>query len=148
MDMPPIDLAEQLTRFPAQPLAARLVLRLIEDPEAGPAQLARLVEMDPALSARVMRLANAPHNSTHGGVRSAERAVILLGFETVRGLAAAAASSLLADTVDLGPLDYWAHTIAVAASTAVAGELLGLPENESFSAGLLHDIGTALFHHA
>src|SRR5271170_7424617 len=94
--MTTIDVAELLTRFPAQPLAARLILRLVEDPDASPAQLARLIEMDPALSARVMRLANSPHYAVHDGVHSAARAVILLGVSTVRGLAAAAASSLLA----------------------------------------------------
>jgi putative nucleotidyltransferase with HDIG domain len=93
-----------------------------------------------------MRLANSPHYGIRTGVHSAERAVILLGLSTVRGLAAAAASTLLTDEVTLGPDDYWAHAVTVAASTSVAGRALGLPENESFTVGLLHDIGTALFH--
>jgi putative nucleotidyltransferase with HDIG domain len=144
--MPTIDVSELLTRIPAQPLAARLILALVQDPEASTAQLARLVEMDPALSARVMRLANSPHYGIRSGVHSAARAVILLGVSTVRGLAAAAATTLLTDEVTLGPDDYWAHAVTVAAATSVAGQTLGLPENESFTIGLLHDIGTALFH--
>jgi putative nucleotidyltransferase with HDIG domain len=146
--MAPIDVSELLARIPAQPLAAKLILRLVEDPDASTAQLARLVEMDPALSARVMRLANSPHYGVRAGVHSAARAVILLGVSTVRGLAAAAATTLLVEDVDLGPVDYWTHTVSVAAAASVAGNVLGVPENESFTAGLLHDIGTSLFHRA
>ena len=146
--MTTIDVAELLTKIPAQPLAAKLILRLVEDPDASSAQLARLVEMDPALSARVMRLANSPHYGIRSGVHSAQKAVILLGISTVRGLAAAAATTLLADDVTLGPDDYWAHAIMVGAAASIAGDALGVPENESFTAGLLHDIGTALFHRA
>jgi putative nucleotidyltransferase with HDIG domain len=93
-----------------------------------------------------MRLANSPHYGIRNGVHSAARAVILLGVSTVRGLAAAAAATLLTDEVTLGPDDYWTHAVTVAASTSVAGQVLGLSENESFTVGLLHDIGTALFH--
>lgn len=144
-----VDVADQLTKMPAQPFAAMLILRLVDDPDASPAQLARLVEMDPVLSARVMRLANSPANlGDRVGVNSVARAVILLGFSAVRAIAAAAASCLLVDDVDLGPSDYWAHSVTVAVASSVAAEFLGVAQNEAFSAGLLHDIGSALLHRA
>ncbi|HVB06058.1 MAG TPA: HDOD domain-containing protein [Acidimicrobiales bacterium] len=143
-----IDVAAQLTNMPAQPFAAMLILRLVDDPDASPAQLARLVEMDPVLAARVMRLANSPATGVRSGVNSAARAVILLGFSAVRAIAAAAASCLLSEEVDLGPVDYWAHSVTVGAAASVAAEVLGVAQNESFSAGLLHDIGSALLHRA
>jgi len=141
-----IDVAEMLSRLPAQPVAAMLVLRLAEDPDTSPAELGRLVEMDPALSARVMRLANSPHSGARGAVSSASRAVLQLGFSTVKGIAAAAATSLLGDDVDLGPPDHWIHAVAVAAGASAASELLGVPSNEAFSAGLLHDVGALVLH--
>ncbi len=144
--MHPIDVAEQLSRLPAQPMAALLVLRVAEDPDASPAELGRIVAMDPALSVRVMRLANSPHNGSASVVHSAARAVFQLGFTTVKAIAAAAASTLLADEVSLGPRHYWAHSIAVASGASVASGVLGIAENEAFSAGLLHDIGAAVLH--
>jgi putative nucleotidyltransferase with HDIG domain len=141
-----VDIADQLSRLPAQPTAALLVLRVVEDPDASPAELGRIVAMDPALSVRVMRLANAPHNGPGSVVHSAERAVYQLGFTTVKAIAAAAASTLLADDVRLGPPSYWIHSIAVASGAAVASDVLGIAENEAFSAGLLHDIGSAVLH--
>lgn len=141
-----VDVAEQLSHLPAQPVAALLVIRLVEDPETSPAELGRLVEMDPALSARVMRLANSAHSGGHGAVRSAARAVLQLGFSTVKGIAAAAATSLLADNVDLGPPEHWVHAVATAAGASIAADVLGVPPSESFSAGLLHDVGSLVLH--
>jgi putative nucleotidyltransferase with HDIG domain len=141
-----VGVADQLVRLPAQPFAATLVLRLVEDETASLADIARLVEMDPVLSARVIRLANTPHYGLRSGISSASSAVVLLGATAVRAVVAAAASCLLVEGVRLGPEDFWAHSVAVAAGSAVASRVLRVSENESFSAGLLHDIGSALLH--
>jgi putative nucleotidyltransferase with HDIG domain len=139
-----VDLVEDLSRLPAQPAAALKVLRLVEDPRSSSADLARLIEADPVLSARVMRLANAPYYGLSRKVASASRAVVLLGFSTVRALAVSAACSLLADDSALGPAGFWSHSVAVAASASVIANELGVPTGEAFSAGLLHDLGVAL----
>lgn len=137
---------EELTHLPAQPLAAVQVLRLIADPDASAAQLGAVVDLDPALSARVLRLANAPHYGLSGSVTSAARAVVLLGFSTVKGVAAAAANGLLAEYVNFGPEDFWAHSVATAAAASVVARQVGMTAADAFSAGLLHDLGAALLH--
>ena len=142
--MKTVDLLEELSRMPAQPAAALKVLRLVEDPRSSSADLAKLIEADPVLSARVMRLANAPYYGLSRKVGSASRAVVLLGFSTVRALAVSAACSLLADDSSLGPTGFWSHSVAVAASASVIAHELGAPAGEAFSAGLLHDLGVAL----
>lgn len=142
--MKTIDSMEDLSRMPAQPAAAVKVLRLVEDPRSSSADLARLIEADPVLSARVMRLANAPYYGLSRKVGSASRAVVLLGFSTVRGLAVSAACSLLADDASLSPTGFWSHSVAVAASASIIAHELGMPPGEAFSAGLLHDLGVAL----
>jgi putative nucleotidyltransferase with HDIG domain len=139
-----IEFVEDLGRLPAQPAAALKVLRLIEDPRSSAAELARLIEADPVLSARVMRLANAPYYGLSRKVGSASRAVVLLGFSTVRALAVSAACSLLADDASLGPAGFWSHSVATAAAASVVAGELGAPAGEAFSCGLLHDIGVAL----
>jgi putative nucleotidyltransferase with HDIG domain len=141
-----VDLVEDLSRMPAQPAAALKVLRLVEDPRSSSHDLARLIEADPVLSARVMRLANAPYYGLSRKVGSASRAVVLLGFSTVRALAVSAACSLLADDSTIGPHGFWSHSVAVAASASVIAGELGMPSGEAFSAGLLHDLGVALLY--
>jgi len=137
---------EELTHLPAQPIAAVEVLRLVADPNASSAELGAVVDLDPALSARVLRLANAPHYGLGGTVTSAARAVVLLGFSTVKGVAAAASNGLLAEYVNFGPQDYWAHSVATAVAASVMAKQVGLPAADAFSVGLLHDLGAALLH--
>lgn len=141
-------LSDALAHLPAQPMAALRVLELVEQPNASAAELARLIEMDPALSARVIRLANAPYYGLARRVASASRAVVLLGFSTVRALAVSAACSLIVEDGRQGPAGYWAHSIATASAASLVARHAGTPPADAFSAGLLHDVGTALlFRH-
>ena len=137
---------DELARMSAQPVAAIHVLRMVEDPRASTAALAHVIESDPVLSARVMRLANSPYYGLSRKVSSAARAVIMLGFSTVRALAVSAAYGLVAENAELGPAGFWAHSLASAVSTSVVARQLSTPVGDAFSAGLLHDIGSALLH--
>ena len=139
---------DELQRLPAQPISAMRVLRMVDDPHASTADLARLVETDPALSAQVMRMANSPYYGLSQNVSSAGRAVMLLGFTTVRALAVSGACSLLAgqDRTTLFPVGFWPHAVTTGVAAASVARRVGIAANEAFSAGLLHDIGAALLY--
>ncbi|RMD80507.1 MAG: GAF domain-containing protein, partial [Gammaproteobacteria bacterium] len=78
---------EALGELPAFSASLNRVRRVSADPEADAMAVAREVMKDAALSARLLRLANSPHyNRGQGRVGLVSRAVILLGFETVRNL--------------------------------------------------------------
>jgi putative nucleotidyltransferase with HDIG domain len=134
----------EVAQLAAQPLAAMQVLRVVEDPRACSADLARVIEADPALSARVMRLANSPYYGLSRRVGSASTAVVLLGFSAVRALAVSAAYGLIVDDSALGASGFWAHSVSAAIGASCVARISGGPRNEAFSAGLLHDIGVGL----
>lgn len=137
---------DELQRLPSQPIAAMRALRMVDDPQASTADLARLVETDPALSAQVMRLANSPYYGLSQNVSSAGRAVVLLGFTTVRALAVSGACRLLADgrRDELFPPGFWPHAVATGVATAAVARRTAVAPSDAFTAGLLHDIGAAL----
>ena len=112
---------QELLSFAAQPAAAEQVLRIVSDPMAGAAEVARVVETDPALAARVMRLANSPYYGAPRRVSSTRHAIVMLGFDTVRGLAVSAACSLLDGRVDAGPHGFWRHAITTCHHQPVHG---------------------------
>jgi putative nucleotidyltransferase with HDIG domain len=143
-----VSFTDELQRLPAQPVSAMRILRMLDDPHASTADLARLVETDPALSAQVMRMANAPYYGLSQNVSSAGRAVVLLGFTTVRALAVSGACSLLAghDRSVLFPPGFWLHAVTTGVASAAVARRVGVTANEAFSAGLLHDIGAALLY--
>lgn len=143
-----MNLVDELSRLPAQPVAALQLLRLLNDPDGSAAEMAAVIDLDPSLSARVLQLANARHRVDGGTVTSATRAVVLLGVPTVKGVAAAAAGRLLGDESDLGPRDYWAHSVTTATVASVLARRVGANPSDAFTAGLLHDVGLALMHRA
>ena len=138
-------LAEDLARLPARAVSAVRILQTLDDPNTSAARLAGLVELDPVLSARVLRLANAPYYGLARRVSSASRAVILLGLSTVRAIAASAAAGLLEEDDGLAPAGLWTHSVATgSASSVIAAHVPGVSVGDAFSAGLIHDLGASV----
>jgi len=129
--------------------AAPRILALLCDPGVDSRQVAALIEREPGLSLRVLRVANSAYYGMSRSVTSVNRALLLLGLDAVRGIAAAACMDrTLRAAQQLLPVDVDAlvrHSLAVAA----AGESLArhgarAAASEAFMAGLLHNLGVAV----
>jgi len=135
----------QVEDIPTLPTTVAEVLRIVDTPECSAARLSALVLSDPALSARVLRLANSAYYGFPRAISAVLQAVTLLGFATLRNVALSAAVFDLfrptsGRTLDLEGL--WRHSVAVAAaSKLVARRIRYTPLEKAFTAGLLHDIG-------
>jgi HD-like signal output (HDOD) protein len=133
-----------LAAVPTRSLVALEALRRCDDPLADARDVAASVEGDPALTARVMRLANSAHFGLPSQVTSARHGVVVVGFSSVRSLAALAVSGL--NGHDSVPDGFWEHAARVAVGASAVAPRLGAPAADAFSAGLLHDLGEALLH--
>jgi HD-like signal output (HDOD) protein len=124
------------------PLVALRVREVVADDRSSLAQLERVVSLDPALSAQVLRVANSSFYGLSRDVSTVRQAILVLGFRATRdlSLALALASSGRASG-DLGRALWW-HALR----TGVAARELSmvLPEvdpGEALVVGLLHDLG-------
>ena len=134
-------------RLALQPLTARAVLRTVTDPDASTGKLSRLVELDPALSATVLRMANSPYFGVSGRVGGTRQAVVMLGVKSVGSLAVSRTASLVfSDDETFAPPGYWTHSITTAVSCSLLAPFAGLADDEAFTTGLLHDIGSLVAH--
>jgi len=141
-------LVAELTELPANPSVAMRVLQLLDGPDADAARLGRLVESDPSLAAHTMRLANAPVHGLTRRISSARHAVMVLGFELVRSLAAMTAGGVLDSGRPSAPAGFWLHSVSVAAGSMIVARHTDRGEGEACSVGLLHDLGAALQYRA
>ena len=88
----PRSLAEWINRLSEKgmPVFARTVKEIsgvASDRESSAAELSRVILQDAAMTARLLRVANSPVYSLTGRtISTVSRAVVLLGFETVRSL--------------------------------------------------------------
>lgn len=140
------ELVAEVTQIPVHPGAAMRLLWMLEDPDTSEHDLGRLIETDPALSTQVIRHANTAFYGMSGQVASAARAVGVLGIATVRALATTAAFDLFSERGRAVPEGFWQHSVAAAAACSVLAGKIGVDPSDAFSAGLLHDIGTALVY--
>lgn len=142
-------LLEELHRLPVHNATALRVLALLEDPEVLIGDIGGLIQGDPALTARVLKLANSSFFGLRNDVASIDRAIMTVGLATVRTFTLAAAFDLFSDRGANLPADFWSHAIVSAAGATVLAKHLRQPTGDAFSAGLLHDLGVALlFRHA
>lgn len=138
-------LLEELERLPVQQSAALHVVRLADDPRASSQDVGLAISADPVLTTRVLRMANSTYYGLSGRVATPSFAVTLLGRETVRSLAAAAAAGLSGDAESM-PAGFWYCSSATAAAAALLAPRVGANRSEAFCLGMLHDIGSALLH--
>jgi hypothetical protein len=79
---------EDTLDFPPLPEIAHRIIRISADPYASVSDLARVVEIDPSLSAQVVSWASSPYYAAPGKVRSIQDAIVrVLGFDLVMNLA-------------------------------------------------------------
>lgn len=65
--------------LPSPPGVALQIIELAQDPNASLADAARVVAMDPALSARILRMANSPLYATRRRATTLAQAMSTLG---------------------------------------------------------------------
>jgi HD-like signal output (HDOD) protein len=130
--------------LPVQAAAAANVLRLVEDPDVGVPDLAAAIGADPVLAARVIRVANSSYYGLSGRVATLPFAVSIVGFQSVRALAVAAAAGL--DGPHAVPQGFWLAAATAATAADLVAPTLEANPGDAFCLGLLHTLGTALLH--
>ena len=142
-----VDAPEQAQAFDEIPIDRRVSLRLLwllDDPNAPLNEITRVISADPALTVRMLTLANAPYFRTAGDVTSLPRAASVLGAQAVHAIASTAVLGLFSwDRVELED-HFWHHAITTAVAAARVAEHVQVDPAEALTAGLLHDVGEHL----
>jgi putative nucleotidyltransferase with HDIG domain len=141
-------LIEELERLPAQPSVAVRTVWVADQPHSSSKDLAAALTADPSLTARVLRLANSAYYGLSRRVADVAFAVTVVGFPTVRAMAAVHASGLFEPGEHTVPDGYWEHSVATATLCSVLAPRAGVRPNQAFPLGLLHDLGSALLFRA
>ena len=141
-------LRELITALPKLPSVTINVLSILSKPGTGSKEVAKIIERDQSTAARLLRWVNSSLFGLDGNVTSLQRAVTLLGIDTVRSL-------VLEDSLErnrgfqgikwLTPKMIWRHVAAVSiCAKNLARSVRGADPDVAATAGLLHDIGLIL----
>ncbi len=138
---------ERARRLPAAPTVVLKVLQLTRNPDTSAGAIAELVQREPTLSARLLKLANSAFFGMRGEIDTARRAVVVLGFKTVASMAMVVWTHTLSlSTKDRSLQAVYQHLFRHGIAVAVIARGLAARVDPSsreiaFQAGLLHDIG-------
>jgi HD-like signal output (HDOD) protein len=123
---------------------------VVDDPESSMADVASVVANDPALTARLLKIANSPYFGFPAKIATVARATSLLGTQQIHDLVLAttvtkAFSAIPTELVSMQ--DFWSNSICCGLlCRRLAQECNVLDSERLFVEGLLHDIGHLIMY--
>ncbi len=128
--------------LPPMPHVASEALQKISEPDARAEDIEKILSKDPALAARVLKLANSSFYARSRTIATLRHAVVVVGLKTVRSLVLASVTRDLFEPFGLTEKLLWEHSVGCGlAARTVALSLRYSRAEECFLAGLLHDVG-------
>ena len=146
------ELFEQLTAaidsMPAFPKSVQRVLELTRHLECSAKDVVQVIEKDPVLTVKVLRVVNAAYYSLPKQINSINHAVVYLGFNTIKNLALSMAAIGILPAHKAAGFDgpqCLLHSLSTAGiARQIALRVDGAQAVDCFVAGLLHDFGKLL----
>lgn len=140
-------LLKQPQALPSAPKVVRKLIETFEQEEVDLLKAASYIEMDPVLTAKLLKLANSSFFGLHRSVTTARDAINVMGLIKVRALVIGAALGdcfHMVGTVNLN--QFWRYSLNSANLSRYLALPIRIDENTAFTAGLIHGVGELVMH--
>jgi HD-like signal output (HDOD) protein len=140
-------LVDQPNKLPTIPKVLQKLIESFNDEDVSVNEIARQLAADPALSAKLLRLANSAYFHVSRTVATVDDAVRMLGFVMVRNLVLG--NGMVAAFPNIPGIDlqqFWRHNLYTASASrwlAIAADENG---DTAFTLGIMHGIGQLQMH--
>lgn len=141
------DINHNRITLPMLPEIAMKVREVVEDPNSSTAKVAVTVSADPALSTRLLQVANSPLYRGDKAIENLQTAITRLGSTVVRNIVTGIVIEQLYQPIKNPMINrklkaLWLHSTKVAAiSHVMARQYTRLKPDQAMLGGLIHDIG-------
>ncbi|WP_163338050.1 HDOD domain-containing protein [Desulfopila sp. IMCC35008] len=146
MTTTPQELIEEFSNVQTLPHVVTQLTQLIADSNTTMKQFEEVIEMDPVLVARLLKIVNSPMYGLMQKVDSIGRAVAYLGMKNLNNIAIT--DALMGIFMQENESDFfsrnklWLHCAAVSiCSKMVAERIFGINGDDAYLCGILHDFG-------
>ncbi|MBN1436636.1 MAG: HDOD domain-containing protein [Sedimentisphaerales bacterium] len=146
---------ESAEDLPTLPEVAIRLQGVVNDSRSGAKDVARIIEDDPAIATKVLKVVNSAFYSTgHGSITNLQPAIARLGFLTVVNIALSTSIFQAFSETEEPVFDrkeFWRHSISVGIVASVlhdyAADKIEQPLSRDIVhlAGIVHDMGKILF---
>jgi len=138
-------IVERFNNSKTLPHVAIRVTQMVNDDNSTMRDFESIIQMDPVLVSRLLKLVNSPYFGLTGKVDSIAKAVVMVGMKNLRNLVAVEAlRTMFSGEGDDGfsRQHLWLHSATVAILCDMIGKrIFGDAREDLFLAGIIHDIG-------
>jgi putative nucleotidyltransferase with HDIG domain len=142
-------LANAVDGMPAFPKSVEKILQLTRDVNCTPRDLVEVIDKDPVVTVKILRVVNSAYYSLPRQMTSVNHAVVYLGFNTIKNLALGIAAIGMLPKSNAAGFDgeqYLLHSLATAGIAKKLGQQTqDADPMDCFIGGLLHDFGKVVF---
>lgn len=145
LDIKILQKLESLTQIPTIPYVITQVLNAVDDDNLSASALASIIEKDPALTMRVLTVANSSFYGFSRRISTIDLAIVIMGLNTIKEIVLSLAiqrffAKVRKDLFDIK--EFWRYSVFCgAASRVIARKFNYKLAGEAFVSGLIHDIG-------
>lgn len=138
-------------RMPAFPKSVQKILELTRKLDCNPKELVGIIEKDPVITLKVLRVINSAQLSLPTKITSINQSVVYLGVNTIKNLALSIAAIGILPSANAAGFDierYLFHSLTTATFSRQLCTLYASGETDPgdcYIAGLLHDFGKIVF---
>lgn len=142
-------LVEKMPNLASSSVVYSHLMKVFNDPHASMEDYEKWIEMDPTLTAKLLRLANSAFWGFGANVKSVREALLRLGLQQVRKVVLSSTvmnffKGVFSEWVNMK--DFWMHSLGTAIiARCLAQESRKINPEEAFAAGLMHDLGRLVF---
>ncbi len=143
---------DSIERMPSLSPVIHKINEVANSAKSSAQDLTDVIQLDPVLTAKVIRMVNSAYFGLQNEVKSLKPAVIMLGLNTIKNVALSSAflgKVSLNKNTKLNGEEFWKHSLGVAVASKLIARKLGVDPKlleEYFIAGLIHDIGKVLIN--
>ena len=141
----PMQVVAEFKDIPPMPNVMVKALSVIKNPSTGIAELAKIMQVDQAISAKTLNLVNSAFYGFRQQITSINKALVVLGMMKAKNIIMSLALKQMMTAQ--GSRELWEHSIKCAvASEILAKEFKVINPDDAFVIGFLHDIGKMLLN--
>ncbi|WP_429884746.1 sensor domain-containing diguanylate cyclase [Geoalkalibacter halelectricus] len=140
---------KQDIKLPSPPAIAVHILDAVRRDDSSFRDLGRIIASDPALSAKILRVANSTFYSPKYPVDTIEKAIALLGIDQLKNIALSfvIAQGMRGTAGEGFDFDYfWRRAVTAAVGAELVAQHLNCKTGDTFVSALLMDLGVMVMH--
>ena len=144
-------LSAAVEKMPAFPKSVQRILELSRDINCQPKELVMVIEKDPVMTMKLLRILNSAYYSFPSQITSVNQSVVYLGLNTIKNMAISFAAMGVLPEQNAAGFDvqrYLMHSLTTASLARTLCQKFGdgdVDPADCYIAGLLHDFGKVVF---